>query len=49
MNKFDEIDAVYPPYTKVPQLLTDESVQLLHDSLKEPAQAVPKSDSDIQK
>ncbi len=49
MNKYDEIDAVYPPYTKVPQLLTDESVQLLHDSMKEPVHADPKPDSDIHK
>lgn len=47
MNNYDEIDAVYPPYTKAPNLLTDESVQLPHDSMKETVQTDPKSARDI--
>ena len=49
MNKYDEIDAVYPPYTKAPQLLTNESVQLMNDSVDETDQTVDKSDSAINK
>lgn len=49
MNKYEDIDAVYPPYTKETQLLTEESVQLLHDSKDATAQAVEKSDSSIHK
>ena len=47
MNKYQELDAVYPPYTKDPQLLTEESVQLLHDAIDETPQPVEKSDSAI--
>lgn len=47
MNKYDDIDAVYPPYTKEPQLLTEESVQLMHDAVEETVQTVEKSDSSI--
>lgn len=47
MNKYEDIDAVYPPYTKEPQLLTEESVQLLHDSVDESAPTVEKPESSI--
>ncbi len=48
MNTYDEIDAVYPPNTKEPRLLTAKPAALENASLVKTVSAVDKSDSSMQ-
>lgn len=48
MNKYEDIDAVYPPYTKEPRLLTAKPIALENASLDDTVPAIDKGDSSMQ-